>query len=582
MRRRYLVAWSPASLRAVRIAAVEALARSHGLIMIHRTSRMIVAADPRLPALPAGPNGLIVGTIIDRGGRAPLGRLDQDDGAAIARTRGAALCQRYWGSYLALLPDGENSLDLIRAPLGDLGVCVAQDALSWLVASDARLIASAAEQRFPIDFPALARHLAAPELVGAETCLAGINDVRGGDRLTLRAGSSSISTLWSPWQIALAPPRTDQVEATQALRGAVRWAVTASTASYDRALVFLSGGLDSSIVAACLSESGSDWSGLNMVTADPIGDERDYARATAEALGGDLQEVMRDPSGIDFTLSLASALPRPLTRAFNQESERLAFNEAMRVSADVLVDGSGGDNVFCSHRSVAATADCLLSEGYGPRYRATAHALGDLTGAALPRILLQSVRRGWLRPAARAWATDTRFLAPHFAAIADARAAHPWYQPPAGVPPGRALHVSLLAAAQALNESGSAAQPIDRLSPLISQPVAEACLSVPPWMWYAPGHDRALARRAFANRLPRLVLDRRTKGTPSPFIAAILADRRPALRSYLLDGVLSSSGFVDSDALRHQLDDLTPPPGVDVFPRLLGIIDAEAWARCWS
>lgn len=581
MRRLFLLAWSSGPLAPHRVGAIKQLAKSQQLDVIVDRPTLILVADPALPALPVPPDGLVLGTLVDRGGKAPLATLDREDAEAIARTRGSMLCSRYWGSYLALLPDQDGALDLIRGPFGDLGVCVVRDGLGWLVAADAALLAAVAERRPAIDGEALARHLAVPELVGAETCLGGVTDLRGGDRLTLRGNNATTTNLWSPWQRALAPPARDRIEAARALRNAVSWSVTASAASYDRTLLFLSGGLDSSIVASALAEGGHRWSGLNMVTPDPIGDEREYARATAHHLGGSLHEALRDPAGIDFHRSLAARLPRPMTRAFNQESERLAFLEAERVGATALMDGSGGDNVFCSHRSVAATADCLLTGGYNATYCATADALASLTGASLPRILFQSVRRAWLRPAAREWKLDTRYLAPRFAAVARSRDAHSWYVPPAGALPGRSVHVSLLAAAQALVESGSAVLPIDRVSPLVSQPVAEACLSAPNWMWFAPGHDRALARQAFVGALPRLVINRRSKGTPSPFIADILDKRRAEVRPFLLDGVLSSMRLLDVDALRRQLDD-PAPAGVDQFPRLLGLIDAEAWARCWA
>lgn len=584
MRRRYVIAWDQRPLQRRRADSLIDLAmRMPGLAAIHAGPRLTILADPALPVLRGPDRGLIVGTLFDRGGERRRTALDETVWDQILRTQGRILIDRYWGDYLAVLPSsGGDTLDAVRAPFGDLGACLARDEAGWLIGSDADMIAQISARRPTLDAAALARHLAAPEAVSSETCLTGVSEIRGGDCARLGATDATFGDFWSPWSFAArASGRTDLDEATGRVRDATQQAVCGIASSYERLVLFLSGGLDSSIVAACLARAGHPSTGLNLVTDDRIGDERRFARATAVALGIELVERRRDPAGVDFTRSLAALLPRPMARAFNQESERLAMLEADRVGASAMIDGSGGDNVFCSHRSVAATADCLLSEGFGRRYRATARALSSLTGAGLPLILLRSIQRAWLRPARLRARRDTDFLSPHHAAIARDRPDHPWLVAPPGSLPGRALHVSNLIAAQALVESGSAALPLDRVSPLMSQPVAEACLKVPSWMWFAPAHDRAVARRAFADILPAEIVDRRTKGTPAPFVAELLVRRRAEVTPFLLDGILAASGLLDLDRLAAYLGDAAPARD-SLFTRVLGLIDAEAWARCWS
>jgi asparagine synthase (glutamine-hydrolysing) len=116
---------------------------------------------------------------------------------------------------------------------------------------------------------------------------------------------------------------------------------------------------------------------------------------------------------------------------------------------------------------------------------------------------------------------------------------------------------------------------------LVTQPVAEACLRVPSWLWFAPGPDRAAARQAFANMLPAQIIDRRSKGTPAAFAASLIDVYRDTLRPLLLDGQLAANGVIDSGAVRTLIDDPTPPKGF-AFGRLLQLADAEAWARCWA
>ncbi|AKM08758.1 hypothetical protein AB433_00020 [Croceicoccus naphthovorans] len=60
----------------------------------------------------------------------------------------------------------------------------------------------------------------------------------------------------------------------------------------------------------------------------------------------------------------------------------------------------------------------------------------------------------------------------------------------------------------------------------MSQPLLEFCLGVPTWTWVTGGQNRALARAAFADLLPRSVLDRTSKAGPDSFIRSAF-DRHP-------------------------------------------------------
>ncbi|HEX4693591.1 asparagine synthase-related protein [Sphingomonas sp.] len=580
MRPRYLGCWSPDDSK----PAVAAIAAADpGLPVRVDTPHLALAADPSLPLLAIDDCGIVIGAVFGDGRPNAFDAFDLDDRTAIAASRGGVLVERHWGSYLAVLPPGESEeLTLCRGPFGHLSCYTRWAQGRWWFASDAALLAAAGGAP-PFDPDALARHLAYPELADEETCLGGVHDLRGGDRVVLGAGGTRHSrTCWSPWSFAERATRcTDRDEASRRIRDATRLAVTAHASLHDRVLLLLSGGLDSSIVAACLKSNGGRASALTFVTTDRIGDEREFARIAAAGTGLDLTERFRESDGVCFERSAAASLPRPMARAFNQESHRLATVEARSVGATAIFDGGGGDNLFCSHRSVAAVADCLLTDGFGQAFAATARALGSLTHAGLPRVVAGAIKRAWFRPAGLRLVRDTSFLSPRAAAIGVARPDHPWLVAPPGALPGRAVHVSLLATAQASIESGGVAGEIDRVSPIVTQPVAEACLQIPSHFWFAPGHDRAAARRAFADALPARIIDRRSKGSPAPFAASLLEQRRESLKPFLLDGVLAGHGLLDTEAVRAFLDDPAPQRGFG-FTRFLTVIDAEAWARNWA
>lgn len=114
----------------------------------------------------------------------------------------------------------------------------------------------------------------------------------------------------------------------------------------------------------------------------------------------------------------------------------------------------------------------------------------------------------------------------------------------------------------------------------MSQPLIEACLSVPSWQWRTGGRDRALARRAFKGSIPSAVLDRRVKGTPSRFNAQLLDHFRVGIRERLLDGQLAAHRIIDRNAVEAALVGEKPVPGLDLV-RILELVNAEAWTEYW-
>lgn len=114
--------------------------------------------------------------------------------------------------------------------------------------------------------------------------------------------------------------------------------------------------------------------------------------------------------------------------------------------------------------------------------------------------------------------------------------------------------------------------------PLLSQPVVEACLKVPSWMWIAEGRNRAVARDAFADVLPADVLHRRSKGTFTNYSGAVYRRNKSRLREYLLTGQLAKHGLLDIDALR-QFFDRGLGQQDDTFMRIFDLCAVENWVR---
>jgi asparagine synthase (glutamine-hydrolysing) len=114
--------------------------------------------------------------------------------------------------------------------------------------------------------------------------------------------------------------------------------------------------------------------------------------------------------------------------------------------------------------------------------------------------------------------------------------------------------------------------------PLLSQPVMEACLAAPSWMWISGGRNRAVARDAFSDLLPRDVLSRRSKGTFMSYLGAVYQKNKERMCDFLLTGHLQAHGLLDADAVRSRIESPLPPRD-ESFTRIFELCMAENWVR---
>jgi len=544
---------------------------------------LIVLAEPDAAVIPLGQAGLILGVLHTQGRRERLSSLRPDMATLIAHGRGEQLVRAYWGNYVAILRDAASGdVDLLRSPLGALPCLVTGTSRGIAAGSDIALLERFGDYRPSIDWDAIARFAAAPDVRLTETCLADVREVQGGTRLTIGARTPDLATLWSPWTFAQ-PEKAllDRDEAARRLRDTIVAAVGSAVSDHGRTTILLSGGLDSSIVAASAAAAGAEATCVTVSTRAASGDERDFARQSAGRVALPLIERSFDLAGVDLLASDAALCPRPVARAFEVEGRRQARLAAQGVGATSLFSGGGGDNIFCSLQSVAAAVDCLdSSDGRREFWRVT-QDLSRLTGASTITI----ARKAWWRSRQRnrqyPKPFDPKFLSADAIAIAQVSPLHPWLNRLPPVLQGKGAHVAAMLGVQSLTEDTDPVDPFGLSYPLLAQPVVELCLRIPTWSWYDRGYNRAAARHAFSTDLPPAIAWRRSKGTPDAFVIELYDARRDQIRSMLSEGNLARNNLVDLSALQPVLDDRRPVRGSD-HGRIMRLLDIEAWTRCWS
>lgn len=567
---RYLAVIASPEALAARAAAAD-IARTAGLEPAFSRDSLAVFTDPQTRSQPLGDNGLIVGSAFAAQTAPEI--TDHIIGSSCNDI--AALPGAIWGDYVAFAHHRhDDAVNIVRSPSGGLHVYRTRKDQATYVASHADLLIGPCLTAGCIDWIFVAQHLAYPHLHAARTGIEDIDEIFAGDCATERGDRRERRAVWTPWSFTNAAPVTLTAdEAADKVARAIHHAVSALVAPDESTLIELSGGLDSSIVAAALCAENRTAIAANLFTPGGEGDERTYARAVSARTGIPLIErsVSAD---IDLTEMPAVFNPRPGMLAMLRAADRCFLDIGREHDISAFINGTGGDCVFCALGTAAPATDRLLATGWN---RGVLTTLADV--AAVHSVSVWKVARLMLRQLRgqpRVWPHNTQFLNADL--LPDTVPFHPWLDAPRRALPGSKAHVAAILASYAHLDAYGRHALAPSLFPLLSQPVVEACLSVPSWLWVTGGRDRAIARLAFRDDLPPEVAYRRTKGAMDAYCARIFDMNRDQLRPFLLDGLLAGAGLLDRSAIETYLA-ASFTNRDQSFYLLLPIIDAEAWAR---
>jgi asparagine synthase (glutamine-hydrolysing) len=550
-----------------------------GLTLTFSDRRIAAFVNPSCVCMPVGEAGCILGYLFPRHGPArQLADLSAGEVASIAGSHGQALRSAFWGGYVAVIA-GPGLVRILRDPSGNFPCYFSSYEGLVLFASDAQLLMAATLSPVSIDFSEIGKQLYRAFVPSATTALGNVRELLAGFALRLPGRLDRQEPSWSPWD-HVHDRSEGPTEVAERLSRTVRHCVHAWASSHDRVLLSVSGGLDSSIVAACLAKTGTETVCLTMFTEDPSGDERPFARALCDHLGLPLIERPYRLEDVDITEALGANLPRPRDRTQANAYERVHNAVASEIGAGAFMTGNGGDHVFGYSQSAAPIADRYLSEGLGQGMFAALFDVCRQTGCSMADALRHAWRLVRASPAYHVRPNSLFLEAGFVAGLGVGDLHHPWLDAPPGALPGKAAHIATILRVQPnLEPSGGIRFPV--LNPLVSQPVVESCLGVPTWEWRKGGRDRSLARRAFAGDLPPLILNRRVKGTPGRFAARLLDHFRDPIRERLLGGRLAAHGIVDAVAVERVLASERPVPDLERV-RLLELVSAEAWIDRWT
>jgi len=542
-------------------------------------SRGVVLVNAETPVLLlANGEGIIIGDIYSRANHyRRTGRFDASESNRIKESDGAYLIDEFWGEYVAFLVH-DNAPFVLRDPSGALSCYALRcDGFDAFV-SDVEFGASLGLIDGDIDWHALSQWLVQAGLRTERTCIEGVAEILSGASWSRKSDSWGQQTAWTPWTFA-APGRqfAGRDEAVDVLRDAVYQATKACAGDTQTALLEMSGGLDSSIVAACLRKAGIPVTCVSLWTSDAGGDERQYAQAVAEHIAAPMHFVRLSVEDVDVANLSPIRKPRPLDHPLKRISDLILEREGLARNADSYFSGSGGDYVLGYLTSSAPAADALIARGPGLTFRNAVADVAELNSCSVWKVGALAARRVRRRSARNAVAAHT-FLSGDITAL-EAQS-HPWLDAPRNAWPGKLETVDYLARCQGMREERDRRRVAPLRMPLLTQPVVETCLRIPSWMAVTGGRNRAVARDAFADQLPEKILKRRTKGNFTSFNAAIFERNRTVLRDILLDGRMTDKGLLDRRALEDFFNSHRPLTG-NAYASVLELASIELWTRTW-
>lgn len=535
----------------------------------------LAVRGPHPPKTVAIADWVLIGDVFDRWLPA-LPKVSASDPLAYERK----LMSRVWGRYIGVQLHPDHSLRaVLRDPSGALE-CVAwsQDGLTVICSSVQDWLIRRLRPGWRIDPDRVAEALRDPIPATGQLMLIGPTALEPGTLQSFPLDRPA-EVLWSPIDHArrsLGP--ASSVEAAAAgLRSAIDETVKGFASLPGRSAAEVSGGLDSSIIAASLVHAGarpSLW--LNAFGATAESDERTYVAALARRLS--IRTTSVPHATASMTLDWLEGLSpdfRPGLNAMDLPHDLDWADRLGKAGVSALFTGKGGDSVLFNR----ATSDVFMDAWRRSRRAALTSADTFELAASNEVSIWTLIARA--RDHARTGTTYPRRAHPMLPPLPGPPPSHPWTQGWEAFGPAKAMHIASLADNVARHGPSALSRTIDLRNPLCAQAVIETCLALPTSILTTGGRERGLARLAFADRLPPEIVDRRSKGDMTKIYGRMILDGLDVLRPWLLDGRLAALGVID----RAEAEAGLTREALVWHGRYSTIMVAaafEAWVRTWE
>jgi asparagine synthase (glutamine-hydrolysing) len=510
---------------------------------------------------------------------------------------GLAALDRFDGMFaLAAWQEADRRLVLARDRMGEkpLFYTVADGLL--IFASELTAVLQHPAVDIGIDATALREYLALEYVPAPRSLIAGVHKLEPGTALILENGGTRIERYWQ-LDARERKPALPYGAAVEELRSRLERAVASRLVSDVPLGVFLSGGIDSSVVAALAARHGAlDTFAIGF--DETSFDEREHARAVARHIGSRHHEhVVRAEDMLELAPTLGALLDEPIGDASILPTAVLSRFARQHVT--VALGGDGGDELFAGypmHQGHRVAAPLRLLPA--PLLRA-----GERAAAVLPvshrNFAFGFKAMTFLRGAAAEpprnhglWMTSfapTEHAALLQPALLENAGADPFavlqerWAESAGAPPlARAAHLD--ATTYLPNDilvkvdRASMAVALEVRAPFLARDVVEFAFSLPDAYRMRGLTGKRILRDAARSLVPASILQRPKKGFGMPVAAWLNGALRPLVDDVLGTDALAAAGIFRPAEIQRMLQ-LHRARKRDLRKPLWTLLVFELWRR---
>ncbi|THF61628.1 asparagine synthase (glutamine-hydrolyzing) [Pseudothauera rhizosphaerae] len=497
----------------------------------------------------------------------------------------------------ALWDERRKRLLIGRDPLGVKPLYVHRSATMLGFATEAKALLQLPGLSAELNRDALADYLHLGYVPAPQSMLAGIRKLPPATLLAVENGEVKE---WRYWRLPSRIDRaTTEAEWVERIRTGMDAAVHRQMVSDVPIGAFLSGGVDSSAVVACMARHSdrpirSYAIGFEGGEAERLYNELPYARRVAGLLGTEHHEIVVKPDVVGLLPKLLWHMDEPV--ADSAFITTYLVSEFARRDVKVILSGVGGDELFggyrrylgdhyvrklqrlprWSRRLMSRVAGQLPSDRHSKLLNHLRLARGFLASAELSpderyRSYLQVLDRGTVAALTRS-AAGGDALDAAFAAAGDEDALNRMF----AVDAETQLPDDLLL----LTDKMSMAVSLECRVPLLDLELVELAAAIPESLKVKNGRLKHLMKQALADVLPPDILDRRKRGFGTPMGAWLKRDLAPVLRRLLARDVVRDRGLFDADVVARLVAD-HEAARMDGTDALLALMNLEIWSRLY-
>lgn len=491
--------------------------------------------------------------------------------SSVNRARLSAALLALNGFFALMFYDGRSgALRLVRDAAGERSLYFGHSGRSFYFAVEPYAVLSVPGFPRRLRPAAVAEYLSFSFVPGLRTMLEDLYELPAGHyaEFDTRAPEKApvVFRYFEP-ELLEQPPRESAEESVSAFRRTLEQCVADRRPASGRTGVFLSGGLDSTIVAGIVQkQSSAPVPAYSLHFGKKYANELDYARAAAQAIGCEHREIeIRPRSFLSRLVKMVRHLGEPIGDPVTVGN----FELARQISGDVdfVYNGEGGDPCFGGPKNLVM----MMQHWYGgverdARFRA----------------------RKYLASYQRCYAELHHIFAPEFRARwSDAELEDvllPFFEterPSTFLKKLLSINMRLKGAHLILPkvERMTGAWALRPLAPLFDRRMVEASHTLPPELILHRSVEKIILKRAFADDVPLEIIERPKSGMRVPVFFWFQGELKRYARKILSRKEIRRAGIFDAERvqqlLRYDIEEGAGRYGI----RLWMLLTFEIWRR---